>query len=709
MSILNSGKRLLLFICLYSIFPFCTLRGESSFHDVRICVAMLVKDDAAVIEHCLNSVRDIVDCVCICDLGSSDGTLIIIEEYLEKHGIPFSIVHHDWVNLGHNRTIALQMAKKVLTSLNFDLESSYLLILNPEMQLKAAPTFQKNTLTEDAYLLLEQSFPLSYCSYQIHLLRASHFWYSTGSIQNEWSCEKSFHLGKLQTLKIEEPENPLTYAKLESDFASLNKGPHNIHSLFRLAQIHKNFKHFEQAISFFEACLQFENEKEQTWFSKYMIGSCYEEMGQWDRAIYWFLESYQTNPQRAEPLYKLAIYYRLHSKNDLAYLFAKHGSYLSFYENPLFSPLPPLLDYQFDEELSITSYYTPFREEGLIANNHLILRKNVPWFVKDQAYRNLLFYIHGLSDARYQPIAFDLPLIRGDSDERYHPMNPSILKTEDGYRVICRTVNYTQTGAKFFQTNEPSGIFRTRNFLLDYDRHFNLLSQLEITENLPREKYHAFNLEGLDDCRIFNFGNRTCFTCTTMDTSPAGTCQVSLCQLADQNIGKNIAVETLTPLLGPDPYRCEKNWLPFLQDDCLHVVYFYDPFIIYRIDPETGQSNTAQTYVPPLDFSTFRGSASPIPFDGGYLLLIHEVVHLLDYQRCYLHRFLLLDKHLIITHLSKPFYFRHLGIEFCCGMVVDHSGDQLILGVGDEDREALLCFVPIHTVRSMLQPLPIFH
>ena len=42
-----------------------------------------------------------------------------------------------------------------------------------------------------------------------------------------------------------------------------------------------------------------------------------------------------------------------------------------------------------------------------------------------------------------------------------------------------------------------------------------------------------------------------------------GECQISLCQLADQNIGKNISVEKLTPLLGPDPHRCEKNWLPF--------------------------------------------------------------------------------------------------------------------------------------------------
>lgn len=156
---------------------------------------------------------------------------------------------------------------------------------------------------------------------------------------------------------------------------------------------------------------------------------------------------------------------------------------------------------------------------------------------------------------------------------------------------------------------------------------------------------------------------------------------------------------------GPDPFRCEKNWVPFIKDNRLHVVYSYDPFIIYQVDPETGECHLVLHETPDHEFSSFRGSAAPIPFDEGYLMIVHEVVHHPDYTRSYLHRFLYLDHDFHIQRLSKPFIFLHTGIEFCCSMIMDHSGRELIIPIGIEDREAHLCFVSLDTVRSLLRPL----
>ena len=93
-----------------------------------------------------------------------------------------------------------------------------------------------------------------------------------------------------------------------------------------------------------------------------------------------------------------------------------------------------------------------------------------------------------------------------------------------------------------------------------------------------------------------------------------------------------------------------------------------------------------------MTFTHFRGSAAPIAFDNGYLMLVHEVVLKEDYSRCYLHRFLFLDEKLRTTKLSKPFFFDHQGVEYCCSMTLDHSGKQLVLAIGLEDREAHLYF-----------------
>ena len=85
-------------------------------------------------------------------------------------------------------------------------------------------------------------------------------------------------------------------------------------------------------------------------------------------------------------------------------------------------------------------------------------------------------------------------------------------------------------------------------------------------------------------------------------------------------------VEKLVPLKGIDPARCEKNWLPFVKNNELYAIYGYDPLIILKINRETGDCETVLNEEPDHDFSKFRGSAAPIAFDDGYLILVHEVV-----------------------------------------------------------------------------------
>jgi hypothetical protein len=260
-------------------------------------------------------------------------------------------------------------------------------------------------------------------------------------------------------------------------------------------------------------------------------------------------------------------------------------------------------------------------------------------------------------------------------------------------------------GAKSFSTSDPTGVFRTRNFLLDYDRFFQLQNTKEIIENLPRKRIRSFNLEGLDDCRIFSFNEELWFSCNTGDTNPCGNFQISLCKLAKEAEGEHIHVEKLIPLKGPDPYRCEKNWLPFISKGILSFIYSYEPFTLYTPDLKSGNCLMTLSYENAHDFTHFRGSAAPIPFDSGYLMLVHEVVLKEDYARCYLHRFLFLNDQLRVTKLSKPFFFDHHGVEYCCSMTLDHSGKQLVMAIGLEDREARLSFYDCQNIRSLLYSL----
>ncbi len=434
-------------------------------------------------------------------------------------------------------------------------------------------------------------------------------------------------------------------------------------------------------------------------------------MKQWDQALQSYIDAYQFNPERAEPLQQISSYYRTKEQYNLAYLFAKQASHIPFPHHQILFINYPVYDYLIDQDLSIAAYYTSFKDDGYAATHRLTLKKNIPYYIKEQAYRNMLFYVPTLENARYQAIEIDLPSIREGLGSHYNPMNPSIRKTEEGYEVICRTVNYIQIGAKHFKSLDlldPTNTAKTKNILVQYDRNFHLLSQKEIVENLPREKMRIYNVEGLEDCRLFKFKNASWFTCTTLDTNPTGQPQVSLCMLSNDRSAPTVQVEKLIPLNGPNLERCEKNWLPFVKDNEIFVIYSYDPFVIYKADlnhSAFAPPSVIKTYEPKQDFSRFSGSAHPIKFKDGYLLLVHETVYD-DQQRNYMHRFVFLDQDFIIKEVSKPFVFLHKGIEYCCGMTIDHTNTKLIMSIGIEDREAYLCTIDLKTVQDLLEPLP---
>ena len=391
----------------------------------------------------------------------------------------------------------------------------------------------------------------------------------------------------------------------------------------------------------------------------------------------------------------------------MAYLFANHGLKIPYPNDQVLFISHPVYDYQLNEELSIAAYYTPFKEEGFPATQRIIFKKDIPCYVKEQAYQNSLFYVKNLKSAHFEPITIQLPLI-GDGPSHYNAMNPSIQKVRTGYKLICRTVNYQQTGGMDFKLIDPADKYiKTKNFLVHYDKDLNLLSQHEIVEELPRKRVELPNIvkmDGLEDGRLFEFNKKFWFTCTSSDTHPLGYKQISLCKLADKPSDQAIYVEKLTPLKGPNLQLHEKNWLPFVRNQELYLFYSYDPWIIYKPNIETGECEQFLCHNPGYDFSRFRGSAAPIEFDNGYLMLVHEVVF--KDVRYYLHRFLFLDKNLIVKKISNPFTFMHKGVEYCCGMTLDHSEKKLLLPIGIEDRDAYFCSVDTDTVRAMLEPLP---
>lgn len=81
---------------------------SSATHEMTLC--MIVKDEAAVIERCLESVRPHITRWSILDTGSTDGTQEIIRKYMAD--LPGQLHESSWKQFSGSRTEAIELARK---------------------------------------------------------------------------------------------------------------------------------------------------------------------------------------------------------------------------------------------------------------------------------------------------------------------------------------------------------------------------------------------------------------------------------------------------------------------------------------------------------------------------------------------------------------------------------------------------------------------
>lgn len=120
----------------------------------KLCLNMIVKNESKVILRLLQSVLPLIDGYCICDTGSTDNTVEIIETFMKENNKTGVIVREPFRDFGYNRTHALNEAAKVP---NMD----YLLLLDADMILTGSalkdPQAFKKTLVTDVYHLCQGS------------------------------------------------------------------------------------------------------------------------------------------------------------------------------------------------------------------------------------------------------------------------------------------------------------------------------------------------------------------------------------------------------------------------------------------------------------------------------------------------------------------------------------------------------------------------
>ena len=123
---------------------------------------MIVKNESKIIERCIKSALPIIDAVSICDTGSTDKTVEVIENFLKTKDLKGFVYNDPWKNFGHNRSNSFINCVETAKKLNFDLNETYALLLDADMCLKIEKNFNKNKLNESGYMITQKNNILTY-------------------------------------------------------------------------------------------------------------------------------------------------------------------------------------------------------------------------------------------------------------------------------------------------------------------------------------------------------------------------------------------------------------------------------------------------------------------------------------------------------------------------------------------------------------------
>jgi glycosyltransferase involved in cell wall biosynthesis len=665
----------------------------------RICLSMIVRNEARTIKRCLSAARPLIDAAVICDTGSTDDTIAHTKRWLQTAGIPSAVVEHAWQDFGTNRTTALREAGAFVTGLDWDLQQTYWLLLDADLELVIENGFDPQTLRAHAIALRQEGGGCVY--WNLRLAKAHLPWRAVGPTHEYYDCGQPGQGQRLEGLWIRDHGDGGSKGdKFSRDIALLNEAlardPGNPRTLFYLAQSYRATGDRIRALALYHRRIAAGGWHEEVWYSKYAIGLLHAGTGAVDAATAAFLDAQAADPARAEPLCELARLYRHHDRFEEAASFAERGRQIPFPSERWLFVHRDIYDYGLDLELARTAWRTADPARGFDACERLALSREVPEEVAAEARRLVLSYVRPLEGVEFLRLNPALP-------PHFQPCNPAVLRSPSGYLVNCRAVNFEQRHLRY-RIRDGGPVYRTCNVLLDLDEAFRVVREQPVTIDEP--PLRVSRIQGLEDVRLIRWRDRLLAICATADRHPSGHVHQSLCELDAS--GRVISHE---PLVGSLDGRTQKNWLPFEGPSGeLQAIYGYAPLTILTICPRTGRYEVACQIESPVRSEDWRGSAPPIAWPGPdgtrRLVLIHQAVDRRGYdgrwERVYLHRFVEYDESFALQRASRPFVFGHQGVEYSCGMTLDHARSALIVAIAIEDGQAWLCRVPVARVEAEL-------
>jgi tetratricopeptide (TPR) repeat protein len=665
----------------------------------RICLNMIVKNESKIIQRLLDSVVDTIDMYCICDTGSTDNTVEIIQTYFQQKQIPGVVIHEPFRDFGYNRTYALEACNAMM--------AEYILLLDADMVFWKNPDPNrslKNLLKEtnmDAYYIFQGNDTYYYKNVRlVRNNRGFSYWGVTHEyVKNPPNANPIVYQLEKSTVFIKDiGDGGAKTDKFLRDIRLLEKGleelPNNDRYLFYLANSYKDSNQYEKAIETYKKRIDVGGWIEEIWHSYFSMGKCWKSLGNMNNAIISWMNGYQVYPNRIENLFEIIEHYRYEGKNQLAYLFYSIADRMrnDHPEREYLFMQKDIYDYRLDYELSILGYYVNLDNHDLklvsmkVLSNPFVANNTIT-----NVFSNYKFYTEKAVDFDtkwwQQNKLRDVLSTVGMNILRENPgfvsSTPSfVFLSKNEIMVNVRLVNYKITENGGYENpgtihtinvvaileNKPTEFFNwviVRETVLDYDKSMDnkYIGLEDIRLALVDKKIYYSANRGLDDYMVVEMGE--------IDTDDMVTTNDVFLEIeGQQKIEKNWV---FFPSKNVGQIRMIYNWFPIISGEIVDNIFFKE---IAR-----------DTNVPPF-FKHIRGSCN-----GIYMEDVNEtwfLCHLVSYEdrRYYYHILIALDTDTgCLKRYTRLFTLEKEKVEYVLGFERIPDMESFLLGYSILDKE----------------------
>nr|QBK93316.1 MAG: glycosyl transferase family 2 [Pithovirus LCPAC404] len=363
---------------------------------VTICTVIICKNESEIIKRCLDSTKFASDFWCVCDTGSTDNTVELIQEWFEENEIKNEgkVCNHKWVNFGHNRSLSIVTAKNEFP------KATYHLHIDCDMILKVGDKFDKNKLTRPSYNITQKNGQMSYDN--TRLTKSCYSWRSVGVTHEYLSApgvSTRDHLGRDVIWIDDRNDGGCKADKFVRDYRLLKQGikdePKNIRYYFYIAQTSLCLGRYKEAIEWYNKRIAMGGYHEEIFYSYYKIGDCYQALKDWPNAHQAYLSGYNHTPSRSETLYEIVKHYRiLDGQHKIAALYAKLAMKIKKPTDLYLFIQDTVYDYECAYEYSVIAYYIGDISGGIEASIR-VLDSAAPNTLKNSVKTNFKFYKNG--------------------------------------------------------------------------------------------------------------------------------------------------------------------------------------------------------------------------------------------------------------------------------------------------------------------------